>query len=444
MDKDVLSQGVFFALQEPKHVANPYPLYRRLRSEAPFYWDFVLCGWFLTRYADVRAALLDPRLTTKNFPFDVSQLPPDLQHELGPLVRVMEREVLYNDAPEHDRLRRPLNRAFNPAVFERLRPEMEALARELLAKAEQRRSMDVVGDYSEPLADYMIGELLGLPHANRVEFIEWCDRLKKFMTARRVGHETVLRAKEAVKVFEAIRAYIRTMIAGRRENSADNVIAHSFAVEPNEAPPTEDEFLANCVFFLHAGARNMSASITNAVLSLLRHPDQFAGLRDDPQSISIAIEELLRYETPIQVSIRGVPEEIEFAGRRVGPNQLLVMLLGAANRDPQQFGDPDRLELMRRPNRHVSFGVGAHGCIGGWMARFGLTLAIAAILDRQTDLRLIPGKLQWNLPAMRRTVRTLPVFVDRPRNNQRLRLRADRAFSQRPTRVPLTPIPSSR
>jgi cytochrome P450 len=443
MDKDVLGQGVFFALQEPKHVANPYPLYRRLRSEAPFYWDFVLCGWFLTRYADVRAALLDPRLTTKNFPFDVSQLPSDLQHELAPLVRVMEREVLYNDAPEHDRLRRPLNRAFNPAVFERLRPEMEALAWELLAKAERRRSMDVVGDYSEPLADYMIGELLGLPHVNRREFIEWCDCLKKFMMARRVGHETVLRAKEAVKVFEAIRAYIRRMIAGRRANSADNVIAHSFAVEANEAPPTEDEFLANCVFFLHAGARNMSASITNAVLTLLRHPHQFARLRDDPQSISIAIEELLRYETPIQVSIRGVPEEMEFAGRRVGPNQLLVMLLGAANRDPQQFGDPDRLDLMRRPNRHVSFGVGAHGCIGGWMARFGLTLAIAAILDRQTDLRLMPGKLQWNLPAMRRTVRTLPVFVERQRN-KRLRLRADRAFSQRPASVPLTPIPSSR
>lgn len=188
----------------------------------------------------------------------------------------------------------------------------------------------------------------------------------------------------------------------------------------------------------------MSASIANAVLTLLRHPDQFAALRDNPQSIGTAIEELLRYETPIQVSIRGVPEEIEFADRRVGPNQLLVMLLGAANRDPHQFADPDRLDLMRRPNPHVSFGVGAHGCIGGWMARFGLTLALAAILDRQTDLRLMPGKLQWNLPAMRRTVRTLPVFVDRLRHHQRRRPRTNRAFSQRPTRVPVTPICSSR
>src|SRR5215467_10977318 len=280
MDKDVLHQGVFFALQEPRHVANPYPLYRRLRSEAPFYWDFVFGGWFLTCYADVRAALVDPRLTTKNFPFDVSQLPPDLQHDLAPLVHVMEREVLYNDAGEHDRLRRPLNRAFNPAVFERLRPEMKVMAGELLAKAERRRSMDVVSDYSEPLANYMIGELLGLPHANRGEFIEWCDGLKRFMTARRIGDETVLRAKEAVKVFEEIRVYIRKMITDLPKNPADNVIAQSFAVEPNEAPPTEDELLANCVFFLHAGARNMSASITNAVLALLRHPDQFARLRE--------------------------------------------------------------------------------------------------------------------------------------------------------------------
>ncbi len=161
----------------------------------------------------------------------------------------------------------------------------------------------------------------------------------------------------------------------------------------------------------------MSASITNAVVALLRHPEQFARLRQDPQSITIAVEELLRYETPIQVSIRGVPEEIEFVGRRVGPKQLLVLLLGAANRDPQQFADPDRLDLTRRPNRHVSFGVGPHGCVGGWMARFGLAVAIGAILHRQTDLRLTPRKLQWNLPAMRRTVRALPVLVDRRLDN---------------------------
>ena len=346
MDKDVLNEGVFFALQEPGYVANPYPLYHRLRSEAPFYWDFVSCAWFLTRYADVCAALADPRLTTKNFPFDVSQLPPGVQDNLAPLVRVMKREVLYNDASEHDRLRRPLNRAFNPVAFERLRPKMEALAHELLGKADRRLSMDVVGDYSEPLGDYMIGELLGLPYADRAKFIKACDRLRKFTMMRRMGHDTVLRAKSVVKSFEAVRGYIRTMISARRENFADDVIGRSFAVDANEAPPTEDEVLANCVFFLHSGARNMSASITNAVLVLLRHPEEFAGLRKDPQSIAIAVEELLRYETPLQVVTRGVPEEIEFAGRRIGPKQLLVLLLGAANRDPEQFADPDRKSVV--------------------------------------------------------------------------------------------------
>jgi cytochrome P450 len=443
MDKDVLHQGVLFALQKPEYVANPYPLYHRLRSETPFYWDFVLCGWFLTRYTDVRSALADLRLTTKNFPFDASQFPPTLQNRLAPFVSVMNKGVLHNAAFEHDRLRRPLNRAFNPACFERLRPEMEALTQELLGKAERRGSMDVVSDYSEPLADYMIGELLGLPHANRAEFIKWCDRLRNFTMERRMGRETVLRAKSAVKSFEAVRAYVRTLISVRQENFSDDVIGHSFAVEANEAPLTEDEVLANCVFFLHAGARNMAASITNAVLGLLRHPEQFARLREDPQSITIAVEELLRYETPIQVSIRGVPEEIEFAGRRVGPKQLLVLLLGAANRDPQQFADPDRLDLTRRPNRHVSFGVGPHGCVGGWMARFGLAIAIGAILDRQTGFRLTPRKLQWNPPLMRRTVRTLPVLVDqRLHNGQRSQPRMARTLSPRPTSVAQTSIPS--
>jgi pimeloyl-[acyl-carrier protein] synthase len=444
MDKDVLQQGVFFALQEPEHVANPYPLLHRLRSQSPVHWDFVLSAWFLTRHSDVRAALVDPRLSTNNFPFDVSQLPPALQKELAPFGRAMEREVLYNDGAEHERLRRPLNRAFNPAAFERLRPEMETLAHELLAKAERHGSTDVVSDYSEPLADYMIGELLGLPHANRPEFIRWCDRLRKFTAARRMGLDTVLRAKAAVNIFEALRANIRTIIAARRENFADDVIGRSFAVEANEAPPTEEEVLANCVFFLHAGARNMSASITNALVALLRHPEEFCRLREHPESITAAIEELLRYDTPVQVAIRGVPEEMEFAGRRIGPKHLLFLLLGAANRDPEQFADPDRLDLTRRPNRQVSFGVGPHGCVGAWMARFGLAIAIGAILGRQTHLRLIPGELHWKPPAMRRTLRALPVFVNgRIHNNQRSRLRVARALSPSPTPVAQPAIPCS-
>ena len=168
----------------------------------------------------------------------------------------------------------------------------------------------------------------------------------------------------------------------------------------------------------------MAASITNALITLLRHPKQFARLREDPNLITVGMEELLRYETPVQVAIRGSPEEIEFPERRIGPKQLLVLLLGAANRDPEQFADPDRLDLTRHPNRHVSFGVGPHGCVGGRMARFGLAIALGAILRRKTGLRLKPGKLQWNFPAMRRTVHALPVLVDRlPRNGQRSQLR---------------------
>jgi cytochrome P450 len=259
-----------------------------------------------------------------------------------------------------------------------------------------------------------------LPNGDWAQFVKWCDAIRNFTMMRRMGHATVLKARSAVKSFEAIRAYVRMMIGARRENLADDVIGRSFAVDANEAAPTEDEVLANCVFFLHSGARNMSAAITNAVLVLLQHPEQFARLREYPQSMTFAVEELLRYETPLQVVTRGVPEEIDFAGHRIGPKQLLVLLLGAANRDPEQFVDPDRLDLTRRPNRHVSFGVGAHGCVGAGMARFGLTIALGAILNRQTGLRFASTKRQWNLPLMRRTVWALPVFVDR-RSHRRQR-----------------------
>lgn len=248
MDKDVLNQGVFFALQKPANVSNPYPFYRRLRSADPFYWDFVSCGWFLTRYADVRLALADPRLSTRNFSFDVTQLPSRLQAELTPLVRVMQKGVLYNDAVEHSRLRRPLNRAFSPAVFERLRSKMECLADALLAKAERSEAMDVRADYSQPLADFMMGELLGLPEADRVQFLGWCDQLRTFVTGERMSLETLSRVKGAAQSFERIRDYVRLMIASRREQFVDDVIGHAFAVEKQEAPLTEDEVLANCIF----------------------------------------------------------------------------------------------------------------------------------------------------------------------------------------------------
>jgi len=441
MDKDVLQQGVFFALRRAKYVANPYPLYHRLRSEAPFHWDFVLGGWFLTRYADVRAALGDPRLSTKNFSFDVSQLPTDLQKELAPFGCVKKKEVLYNDSPEHDRLRRPLNRAFNPAVFTALLPKIEAQAHELLAKAARRGVMDVVSDYSEPLTNYMIGELLGLPEEIRQEFIEWCDRITEFTTAQRIGNKTVSTARNAARSFEAVRALTLPMITARRENFADDLVGRALSVEPNEAPLSDDELLANCVFFLHAGARNMSAAIPTALLVLLQHPEQFVHLREDQQLINTAVEELLRYDTPVQVAIRGVPEKIEFAGRKIGPEQLLVLLLGAANRDPEQFVEPDRFDLTRRPNHHVAFGFGAHGCVGAWMARFGLTIAIRAILDRKTRLRLATGRLQWNPAPIGRTVRRLAVSVDNgSRNGSRLPSRKPRRLTEKPDKVSRTPI----
>ncbi len=413
MDKDVLREGVFFALQEPANVADPYPLYHRLRSCSPFHWDFLLSGWFLTRYTDVAAALADPRLSTENFTFDITQLPRELQVELEPLGRLRKREALYNNAPEHDRLRRPLNRAFNPSVFERLRPGVELLADQLLAKAEKRSVTDLVSEYTQPLGNFMMCELLAIPNESRKRFVSWFDDLRDFVTAPRIGAQTLSKARVAAKSLTALQNFSRKMIAERRESFADDVIGQSLAVEPKETPPTEDEIIANCILFLHAGMRNMAASLANALVALLKHPKEFAEVRASPQLLAVAIEELLRYDTPLHVAIRGVREEMELGGHRLLPKQLLVLLLGAANRDPAQFAQPDRLDLGRRPNRHVSFGVGPHGCIGAWLARFGLSIALSAIIRRDVRLELTRKKLQWNLPAMRRTPLTLPVLVER-------------------------------
>jgi pimeloyl-[acyl-carrier protein] synthase len=408
----VARQGVFFALQEPEHVLDPYPLYHQLRSTSPFSWDFVLCGWILTGYADVKAALVDPRLTTDKFPWDVSQLPPGLPEQLAPLGRAIKRQVLYKDPPEHERLRRPLNRAFHPAVLERLRPSLEMLADELMDRGQRRGEMDIVSDYAEPLADHLMGELLGLPHDDRAWFIAACDQIREFRSSRRMGQETVRRGNRAVNHFGTVRDYVRTLIEARRDGSTDDVIGRSLAVEAGEDPPTEDEILANCVFFVNAGARNTAAAITNAIAALVRFPDSYQQLREEPELITSAVEELLRYDTPIQVAIRGALEQIEFQGRWIGPGHLLFLFLGAANRDPGQFTDPDRLDITRRPNRHLAFGLGPHGCAGGWLARFAMGIALSSLVKAAPRLQLAPVELKWHPPAMRRRLRSLPVSID--------------------------------
>jgi cytochrome P450 len=443
MDKGVLERGVFLTLLEPAHVDNPYLLFRQLRSEAPFYWDFVLCGWFLTRYADIKAALIDPRLTTKNFPFDVSQLPRDLQTKLAPLHHAMNNEIFHIDGAEHDRLRRPMNRAFNPAAFERLRSKLELRAQQLLATAERRRSIEVVAEYSWPLANYMVGELWGLSPADRARFIRWCDQLRDFIMAPRLSGGTIAKAENMVATFRTLRAQVSKIAAVRRAEFKDDLIGRACAVEADELPPTDDEILSNCVFLVHTGARNLAASITNALVSLLQHPKEFARLRENPHLIATAIEELLRYENPVQVATRGVPVEMDLSGRRIGPKHLLVLLLGAANRDPEQFAHPDQLDLTRQPNHHLSFGLGPHGCIGARMVRFGVRIALEAIFRRNLQLRFKPGKLQWNLPAMRRTVHALPLFVDRPLQNGR-RLLSKMAFCSRASSSAFPQKPAAR
>lgn len=413
MDRSIRERGVFLSLQQPRQLANPYSFYRRLRSDSPVHWDFVLGGWFLTRYADVRTVLFERQLSTRNFPFDVSQLPDPLRTQLTPLVTVLNRGVIHQDASDHHHLRRPLNRAFGSEALKHLWPKMASLADDLLGRAEHAGIFDVSKDYARPLSNFFVCESLSLPASERAEFIQWCDQISGFMILPRTGGTTNRMAERAATSFKALQDYVRSLIAARSMNSSDDVIGRALTLDEDEAPLTEDDILANCVLLLDAGARNMAASLSNAIFSLLRNPKQFTRLRNDPGILDLAVEELLRFDTPVQVAFRGVVDEIQLGNHRIRPDQLLVLLLGAANRDPEQFPNPDELDLGRQPNRHLSFGAGLHRCVGMGMVRVVLAVAIDAILRRRTKLRLRAEKLRWNPPAMRRAARIFPVYVSR-------------------------------
>ncbi len=375
-----------FGLLEPSHRLDPYPTYERLRREAPVYFSEPLGCWLITRYADALACFRDDRLSANRSSGYAAKLPPESRAMLAPLLSNFGRWMLLIDPPDHTRLRGLIAKTFTPAVIERLRPRIEALTDEMLDRLARTEEFDLISEIAYPLPVMVIGELLGLPHKDSDRLKHWSDALAAFLGASAMSPTIVGGALRAVVELET---YFRAQLERRRNEPGDDLLTMLLQAHEQDDRLDEQELLATCTMLLFGGHETTTNLIGNGVLTLLRHPAQLARLRAAPDRFTESgIEELLRFESPVLRMGRVAREPIELGGQTIQPGDRVFIMIGAANRDPAAFREPDVLDLLRSDNKHLSFGLGAHYCIGAALGRLEARIVIPRLLARFPALRL--------------------------------------------------------
>jgi cytochrome P450 len=390
-----------FNPMDPEFVADPYPMYHRLRAEDPVHHS-PLGFWVLTRYPDVMAMLRDPRLIKEPIAAFVAArfgmaVPPGLG-----------LSMLDRDPPDHTRLRGLVSKAFTPRALERLRPEIQQIVDGLLDEVEARGSMDLVEEFAYPLPVRVICEMLGVPVKDHERFKAWGLDIARGLDAIMLPPDSEV-GQRSVSGRRALADYFRGLIAERRAAPRDDMLSALIAAEEAGDKLNEEELLATCILLLVAGHETTVNLIGNGTLALLRHPDQLRKLRERPGLIVTAVEELLRFDGPVQRTARIPSEDITIGGQTIGKGEMVMPFLGAADRDPTQFPDPDRLDITRADNRHIAFGMGIHFCLGAPLARMEGQIAINTLLARLPKLALATDRPQFRQSLTLRGLQALPL-----------------------------------
>lgn len=394
-----------YHLLDPEVLANPYPLYHRLRTEDPVHWDPFLHAWVVTRYSDVVRVL-------HHFSADRTPTPEQLKSmnlsALSPIAAVMVKQMLFLDAPAHTRLRSLASSAFTPARVRVLRSHIQQIADALLDAAMDRRpgEMDIIADFAEPLPAIVTAEMLGVPTGDHRQLKDWTADFAEMLGNFQHNPDHV---PKVLRTLEEMLEYFRERVRELRAYPREGLINSLLTAEINGDRLTEEEVIANSIVTMVGGQETTTNLIGNGLLTLLRHPVEMQRLRDDPALIPSAVEELLRYESPSQHTARMAPCDLELGGRKIKKRQAVIAVMGAGNRDPERFPDPDRVDLARPDNRHLAFGWAAHFCFGAALARIEGQVSFSSILRRMPDLALRQAPLHWRTNLGLRGLQALPV-----------------------------------
>ena len=378
-----------YRLLEPQVLADPYPLYERLRREDPVHWDPYLHAWVVTRYADVVTVLHDFLAARTPTPEQLSAIG---LSKLTPLARVMVKQMLFLDPPSHTRIRGLAACAFTPARVSALKSRIQQLANELLDKVASSGRMDVLADFAEPLPAIVTSELFGVPTEFALQLKTWSAKFAEMLGNFQHNPD---RIPSMLDTIENLTEFFRKAVEDQRKKPCPGLVHSLVKAELEGDRLTEEEIIANCIITLVGGLETTTNLIGNGMLTLLCHPDEMRRLRSDPALIVPAVEELLRFESPSQHTARLAPSDLQLGGKAIRKRQAVIAVMGAGNRDPERFPDPNRLDLARQDNRHLAFGWAAHFCFGAPLARLEGQVAFATLLNRFPNITLEPNPIIW-------------------------------------------------
>jgi len=374
---------------------DPYPTYERLRDEAPAYFSEGWGGWLLTRYQDVQGGFKDPRLSSNRAGAFGAMLPAALKERLAPVVSSLSSWALLIDPPDHTRVRALVNKAFTPRLVEYLRPLIQEQVDLFLDKAEAAGKLDMVHDVANLLPVAVIGDMLGIPREDGLKLRVWANAFATFFGTTKYTPEVLDLMRTGIVEMEE---YFRGLIAQRRKSSTQgsDLLSTMIGAEDQGRFRSEQEVLATCSLVLFAGHETTTHLLANGLYLLLKNPEQREVMLGSDEQLEAAVEEVLRYESPIQRLSRVITEDFELHGQTLRKGQKAFLMIGAANRDSRQFPEADRLNLQRQDNRHIALGFGIHYCLGAALGRMEGQIALRTVLRRFPKLRLLeePERLE--------------------------------------------------
>jgi cytochrome P450 len=395
-------------------IADPYPALAAIRSVQPVFRSAALGGWVVTRHADCKALLKDPRLSADRMGPFFDHMPPDRRARVEHLEATVTRWAVFLDPPDHTRLRGLMNKAFSPRAIEGLGPLVARRVEALIDAFAGRERIDFIRDFAYPLPATVIADLLGVPLEDVDLLKRWSDDLGAFVLTARATPDKYERAETAAREMEG---YFGDLVAARRARPGDDAASWMIGAADRDARMSSEELVATCVLLLFAGHETTTHLVGNGLWALLTHPEQMACFRDrahDPVFVEGAVEEMLRWDGPSLAQVRVARDRLDWQGATFEPGDRIFLMLAAADRDPAVFAEPDRFDLGRNPNPHLAFGFGIHFCVGAPLARLEARIAFPRLLARLPHMTLAPQTLRWSDNLVVRGLHALELELGNP------------------------------
>ncbi|HEY4371728.1 MAG TPA: cytochrome P450 [Burkholderiales bacterium] len=404
--------GIDYRPDDPAVLADPFPVYQRLRDEDPAHWSPRLKSWVLTRYADVKRVCQDAAgMSSERLRPFFASLPSPEQERIGAIIRYLSLWMVFRDAPDHTRIRRLASRVFHVKSMHAMRPNVEEITQWLITRIGAREEVDFVADFAGPLPALVIMDMLGVPRADLALIKRLSDEMALFIGSARVAAEKYAVAEAAT---QEMAAYFRRMIEDRRAHPRADLLSELTHLREEDGDHlSDDELIATCILLLFAGHETTTNHIANGMLSLLAFPGEMQKLRMRPDLAAAAVEELLRYDGPSGAQVRVVREAHTLHGRKMKPGERVFIMLNAANRDERAYANPDLLDIERDGVAHLTFGYGNHICLGFPLARLEGQVVFPALLAAFGHIERAPGALEWLRSPVFRGVTALPLRVAR-------------------------------